>query len=585
MSARSYKKLILVYTVSIVWFVAINFSINMQDARDINDNILIILIALIPLVYTLIPEFKNAILIINRNKNRLTSDVFTDRKNDLEKVLEMLSSQDHIIEIRGREETCGKTWLAMRLCDYINNPKDKSLRLPGVKMPYKRAFYLDLQNYDAEKLNNFFNTNIILPKDVLIFDNVTNVIELISKQKRYHFQMIYVMKELKETGFSSHYVSEFDIENMQTLHIKLRSTYPKLEQLTKEDFDKLFELTRGNIGRIAGVLSDQNSIKWLKDIARGSKTEYDIELDKIQIDLFVGHYETAKEKLDNFSQKYREAMSGFIDISYKYLLMLSDCMHLLNNYSEALNILSPLETANYQAYNKNHEIELHKAHYYKHLWSCNEALDILYSLKEVSYSALVDSLGILAAKYFIDDLHVNFSDKKSIDVYKDFYICAENSDLKYTEAELHKLMRHTPVYEFYTCNNPDMVDLILHIQEIIDIYCAENNRLLANAYFIQGEIYRMYKEYDNAVISYKKCLNTTHDNNIIIQVNLMVYYIKFIKKADVNFNIITNEAIVQMCQKDAYADKVYHRINNIEINDPNAGEIINCIDTRIMPIL
>ena len=80
------------------------------------------------------------------------------------------------------------------------------------------------------------------------------------------------MKELKETGFSSHYVSEFDIENMQTLHIKLRSTYPKLEQLTKEDFDKLFELTRGNIGRIAGVLSDQNSIKWLKDIARGSKT-------------------------------------------------------------------------------------------------------------------------------------------------------------------------------------------------------------------------------------------------------------------------------------------------------------------------
>lgn len=585
MNAESYKKVICAYIVSVLGVVAISIVMNIRDNQGIQDSILITLVVLIPAIYSLIPAIKDAILAANRGKNRLTSEMFTDRENDLKHLLKMLSSQDHKIEIKGKEESCGKTWLAMRLCDYINNPKDKSLCFPDIKIPYKRAFYLDLQNYNTEQLYNFFNTNIIVPKDVIIFDNVKDIEKLTSMQKRYHFQMVYVMKELKEIDFTSHCISKFNIENMEMLHNKIRSTYPKLDQLTKKDFDKLFELTNGNIGRIVGVLSEQKSIKWLKDISNGTKTEYDIELDKIQIELFVGHYKTAEEKLDNFKMKYSEAMKSILDIKYKYLLMLSDCKHLLNSYADALSILSPIETQDYQVYNKNHEIELHKAHYCKHLWRCDEALDILRSIKEVSYSAIVDSLGILAAKYFINDLHVDFSDKSSIEVYKDYYTCAKNSTLAHTQADSYKLMRHTSVYEYYTHSDSDLSELISHINKIIAIYKAENNRLLANAYFIQGELYRLYKEYDSAIVSYKNCLNITHDDNIIIQVNLMVYYLKFIKKLNLDFVIINDEIINKICERNNYADKLYRRIKCIELNDFNANEIITCFDTRIMPIL
>lgn len=582
MNEGSYKAVKYAYIVSVLGVVALSIIINIRDNKSIKDSILITLVVLIPAIYSFIPLVRDAISNVNKSKYRLTGEIFTDREKDLKHLLTILSSQDKKIEIKGKEECCGKTWLAMRLCDYINNPKDKSLCFPDIKIPYKRAYYFD---FNTEQLDQFFISNIITPKDVIIFDHVDDITKLIRMQECYHFQMVYVMKKSEETDFSSHYISEFKSENMEVLHDKIRSTYPKLEQLSKRDFDKLFELTGGNIGRISGVLSEQKSIKWLKDITNGSKTEYDIELDKIQIELFVGHYKTAEEKLDAFELKYSGAMKSLLDINYKYLLMRSDCMHLLNNYADALDTLSLIETQDYWIYSKNYEVQLHKAHYYKHLWCCDIALDILWNLKEVSYSALVDSLGILAAKYFIDDLHVRFSDKKSIDVYKDIYVCAENSNLEHTQADKYKLMRNKSVYEYYMHNHSDLTTLVSDINKIIDIYNAENNRLLANAYFIRGEIYRIYKEYGNAIVSYKKCLNTTRDNNILIQVNLMVYYLKYIKKIDVDFKIINDETINKMCESNHYADKVYRRIKCIELNDPNVKEVITCFDTRIMPIL
>lgn len=586
MNVGFYRKSIFAHIASVVGVAVMSIYINISENRDITESILITLVAIIPFIFTVIPAIENAVLKVNGRKIRLTNnDIFTDRENDLKQILKMLSSKEHIIEIKGKEENCGKTWLAKRLCDYINNPKDKTLCLPDIKIPYKRAFYLNLQDYNEEQLNSFLCSNLILSKDVLIFDHVSDLDSLISKQKSYHFQMIYVMNKSKETNFSAHYISEFNTENMEVLHNKIRKNYPRLDQLSKKDFDKLFELTNGNIGRIASVLSEQKCLKWLQETANDSKTDYEIELDKVQIELFVGHYVAAKRKLDDFSLKFDKALNSFLNIKYKYLITLSDCMHLLNNYTIALDTLSLIETPDYQSYNRNYEIELHKAHYYKHLWNCNEALDILYRIKEVSYSAIVDSLGILAAKYFINDLNVDFSRKNSIGVYMEYYTCAEKSDLESTEADIHKLMRHTAIYKFYANRESDLSDLISHTNQIIDIYKEENNRLLANAYFVQGEIYRLYQEYEKAIVSYKKCLNITHDNNIIIQVNLMVYYLKFIKKVDVDFNIISDDSISKICEINHYADLVNRRIKCINLDDPNANEIITCFDTRIMPIL
>ena len=585
MNGKSYKKIIFIYCIPLLVIAGISVATNIKNGEDIKHSFLIMLITIIPVIYSLIPLIKDSLLVINRSKDRLTSEFFTDRESDLVHLLSILCSQEHRIEIKGKDEYCGKTWLAMRLCDYINHPKDKSYEELKIKIPYKRAFYFDLQKNNAEKLDNFFSSNIISVKDVIIFDHVENIEKLIDKQNRYHFQMVYIMKKPVETDFSSYYISKFKLEDMEILHSKIRSMYPNLDELTKKEFDKLYELTNGNIGRISGVLSEQRSLNWLKEITCGKKTEYDIELDRIQIELFAGRYKSASEMLEEFNSKYNNDMKNVMDLKYKYLLMLSDCKHLLNSYKDALSILSVIATTDYFAYNHNHEIELHKAHYCKHLWKCDDALNILYSIKDESYSAIVDSLGILAAKYFINDLHVDHTDKSSIEVYKDYYICAENSTLEHSQADTYKLMRHKAIHEYYANSNSTMDELISYINKIIGIYHAENNRLLANAYFIQGEIYRLYKEYDNAIISYTKCLGVTNDNNIIIQVNLMVYYLKVIKKLNINFNILDNKNIIELCENNNYASKLYTRIKCIELNDPNANQIISCFDSRIMPIL
>lgn len=585
MEGKSNKKRLLIYLISIFIIAGSSIIANKGTGYSTKYSILIMVITVLPVIYSIIPLAQDAFSAIRKSKEYLTNDFFTDREADLEHLITILCSQEHRIEIKGKDECCGKSWLAMRLCDYINHPKDKSFKKQKSKIPYKRAFYLDLQKISDEKFDNFFNSNSIGIKDVIIFDHVENIQTIIDKQVCYHFHMVYIMKKPIEIDFSSHYISKFKSEDLGILHDKMRKIYPKLDELTKKEFDVLYNLTNGNIGRISGVLSEQRSINWLKEIACGKKTDYDMELDRIQIELFVGHYNSASEMLNDFHSKYENDMENIIHLQYKYLLMLSDCKHLLNCYNEALEIISIIDTIDYSIYNQNYELELHKAHYCKHLWYCNESLNILNNIKNESYSAIVDSLGILAAKYFINDLYVDYSDKNSIEVYKDFYICAENSMLKHSQADTYKLMRHKSIYEYYTNRNVTLDELISYINEIITIYKAENNRLLANAYFIQGEIYRLFKQYEDAVISYKRSLNITHDNNIIIQVNLMAYYLKMIKKIKIDFNILDNQNITKLCEENNYASKLYSRIKCIELNDPNAKEIITCFDSRIMPIL
>lgn len=584
MKNKPYKA-IFVYSISTLLIGVIDIIINLKDGRDIKDSFLLMVTIMIPFIYSLVPFINDTLLTLNKNKNRLTSEFFTDRKNDLDHLIKILCSHDHRIEIKGNDEGCGKTWLAMRLCDYINYPKDKSFETLKLKIPYKRAFYFDLQKKDEEKLEEFFDSNVVGARDVMIFDHVKDIEKLIAKQNRYHFQMVYIMKQPIQISLSSHEVSKFNIEDMEVLHDKIRLMYPNLTQLSEAEFNKLYDLTNGNIGKIFGILSEQKSIIWLKEIARGEKTEYDIELDKIQIELFVGRYKEANKLLEEFGGKYANDMKNMTDLKYKYLLILSDCKHLLNDYKSAYDILTVITSSAYSAYNRNYEIELHKAHYYKHLWRCDEALNILAGIKHESYSAIVDSLGILAAKYFINDLHVDNTDKNTIEVYKDYYICAERSTLKCTQADKYKFMRHKAVYDYYNISNPDINQLLCDINEVITIYRAENNRLLANAYFIHGEIYRLYKKYDDAIASYKKCLQITQDNNIFIQTNLMAYYLKSIKKLSVDFEIIDTQRIIELCENNRYADKLYRRIKCIELNDPNANEIITCFDSRIMPIL
>lgn len=61
MNAKSYKKIIVAYIISVLGVVGISLGKSIQDKNDIKNSILIMLVVLIPAIYSLIPLLKEAI--------------------------------------------------------------------------------------------------------------------------------------------------------------------------------------------------------------------------------------------------------------------------------------------------------------------------------------------------------------------------------------------------------------------------------------------------------------------------------------------------------------------------------------------
>lgn len=542
-------------------------------------------VVIIPSVYSLIPLIVEQRKLKSFRKNRLTESIFTDRKEDLEDIIRILNIKEHCIQITGEEAQCGKTWMAKRLCDYINNQKDPEFRNMKLKCTYITADYLDMDNYTEKELDAYFKDNIVTNKTVLIFDHVDNFTVILGKQRQFHFQMIYILKNNVTQTLTTHTMSAFSQKDIEELQHKIKKCYPGISNLTQNEVDTLFQLTDGNIGRITALLSDQRCVLWIKDISNKKATEYEERLHKIEIDIRSGYYQDARQKLSKFESDYKSDFHNNVHLSYKYNLILSNCEHMLNQYQTALDTLSIIELKPYQQYNLDFEIELYKAHYNKHLWNCNEALEILENIKDRSFAALVDSLGILTAKYFVDDLFVpNSSDDSLEEFYKRFQK-ARNSSLKHNDYDDYKLKRYLPIFFIYKEKPVQEDQLINMIDEVIKIYESENNRLRANAYFVKAEIYRLYEKYENAVTEYKRCLDTTFDDNIKLQTNLMVYYLVKIKKIELDFELMPENALSELSKNNKYSRIVRHRIRNIELGDSNAVQIQEQIDSRIMPIL
>ena len=544
-----------------------------------------VFVVIIPSVYSLIPLIVEQRKLKSFRKNRLTESIFTDRKEDLEDIIRILNIKEHCIQITGEEAQCGKTWMAKRLCDYINNQKDPEFRNMKLKCTYITADYLDKDNYTQKEIDANFKDNIVTNKTVLIFDHVDNFTVILGKQRQFHFQMIYILKNNVTQALTTHTMSAFSQKDIEELQHKIKKCYPGISNLTQNEVDTLFQLTDGNIGRITALLSDQRCVLWIKDISNKKATEYEERLHKIEIDIRSGYYQDARQKLSKFESDYKSDFHNNVHLSYKYNLILSNCEHMLNQYQTALDTLSIIELKPYQQYNLDFEIELYKAHYNKHLWNCNEALEILENIKDRSFAALVDSLGILTAKYFVDDLFVpNSSDDSLEEFYKRFQK-ARNSSLKHNDYDDYKLKRYLPIFFIYKEKPVQEDQLINMIDEVIKIYESENNRLRANAYFVKAEIYRLYKKYENAVTEYKRCLDTTFDDNIKLQTNLMVYYLVKIKKIELDFELMPENALSELSKNNKYSRIVRHRIRNIELGDSNAVQIQEQIDSRIMPIL
>lgn len=542
-------------------------------------------VVVIPSVYSLIPLIMEQRKLKRLRKNKLTESIFTDREEDLEDIIRILNIKEHCVQIAGDEEQCGKSWMAKRLCDYINNQNDPEFKNIKRKCSYVTADYLDMDSYTEKELDAYFKDNIVTNKTVLIFDHVDNFKAILSKQRQFHFQMIYILKDSINQSLTMHTMSAFSKKHIEELQRKIKEYYPGISTLTQNEVDTLFQLTDGNIGRITALLSEQKCVLWIKDISNRKTTEYEEQLHKIKMDILVGKYQTARQQLLRFEAVYKDDFYNNIHLAYKYNLMLSDCEHMLNQYQTALDILSIIELKPYTKYNLDFEIELHKAHYNKHLWNCNEALEILGKINDRSFAALVDSLGILTAKYFVNDLFVPNSSNDSLEEFNKKFQMATNSSLVHNNYDEYKLKRYAPVFFFYKEKPTKEEQLIQMIDEVIKIYESENNRLRANAYFVKAEIYRLYRQYEKAIVEYKRCLDITVDNNIKLQTNLMIYYLIKIKKINLDFELIPENELNELSQNNVYSRIVRHRIRNIELGDPNATQIREQIDSRIMPIL
>lgn len=584
--------------ISLISFVVLLIFSLMLKYKQYEHSVWIIIISsivfIITVFYSFIPLFQSYKQKDNSKINKLSDYTFTDRHCDINHIIELLTCKERSIEITGKENQCGKTWLAKKICDYINLGYDKEFKSENVKkylkikMIIKKAYYIDMNNKTNDDINCFFENHIINRKVLLVIDHINDISYIISKQQIYHFQLVYILNtNTNGIDLYKHEISKFDENDIPLLQDKINETYPKIEKLTKKEIETLYEITNGNIGKIHKLLSRSEYIQWINDITHNTNTDYDIRLNEIQLNLYIGNYQYAKKLIKGFKNDYEDMYSSNNDLLFKIKLMDSDCEHLLNNYENALATLLPLKRSELKNFNNNFIVELHEAHYYKHLWKCNEALNILKSIEKESFSGMSDALGILSSKYFIDDLYVPYSNETSLEIYRKTYINAKNSNLHKSDDEILKLNRHEVIIKYYF-NENTLDELIKIIDNVISLYEARNNRLLANAYFVRAEINRMFQIYEKTIHDYIRCLSVTDDNNIKIQVNIMMYYLDRIKKIQLDKfpKYMSKEEIISLCcNKNEYGKILISRINSIELKDPGFEKIKNCFDKRIMTIL
>ena len=300
-----------------------------------------IVLVIIPFIYTILPIIYDYLLKINNMKNRLSSNTYTDRYDDLQNLVTALL-KEKVIMLTGSYPQCGKSWLAKKLFDCINNPKDSEFKNIHNKQ-IKKAYYLDMQNKNEEDIHKFFENHIITNKTLIIIDHILQIDYIFSKQELYDFFLVYVTKNIIETKGTRYSISEFDPKHIPDLQNNIKKNYINIDSLHENEIQVLYNLTNGNIGKIHFLLEHQEYVEWIKQLSKKEQTSYDKELSTIQLELFIGEYANARKELDIFSDKYSNVLLKNYDLYYKFYLIKSDCEHLLNNYQEALTFLMPLK--------------------------------------------------------------------------------------------------------------------------------------------------------------------------------------------------------------------------------------------------
>lgn len=130
------------------------------------------LLIIIPYIYTVSPIVKERYKESNNMLNRLSQNTFTDRKHDLQYLIEILNTHK-IVQLSGKDSQCGKSWLALKLVDYINYPKDEEFKEYNyLKNQLSSAYYIDMNEVTDAELNLFFKDNIVTNKTLIVVDHV-----------------------------------------------------------------------------------------------------------------------------------------------------------------------------------------------------------------------------------------------------------------------------------------------------------------------------------------------------------------------------------------------------------------------------
>lgn len=572
----------ILFTIMTISYIFINTT---QDKYRII--IIIIIYGIILTSLSLYPYLNNYFKHKNKQKNNLADLTFTDRKDDILNVIRALTKIENTVEIKSMEHGAGKTWLAKKICDEINNNNNYE----NIKMPFRQSNYFDMDKNSEEDINRFLENNSVNKKNVLIFDHVDNLEMLLSKQEYYHFNMIYIMKEntsISDFNLNCHNISDFNQCYISELQNKINQKHTSITNISSKEIEVLYNITSGNIKKIHEILSRKKYIDWLKQISNCEITDYDMELNAIQSELYVGNYQIANVKLEEFYFKFKPCLENNKDLFFKFYIMKSDCLHLLNRYEEAVATISPLTTSEYKFINKNNKVELLLAHFYKHLWLCDKSISILKNIELENVNGLISSLGIYSTQYFINE-SLSKSTNALIELNNTFARIQNRMSECRTEEQLVKIKFYSTIVKFY--QKAQFVVLYEIIDDVINTYNSQNNRLIANAYFIKGEICRLDNDFITAIKYYEKCQSATNDNNIKIQVAIMIYYLKNIKKVNQKYYFYKtlNEIQAMCCDQTGvinnYGMKLVKLLRCIELEDENASIVKKNFESRIMVIL
>lgn len=106
---KNTKILLYILIISGVLLILSHIVVNYKEESSYSVILGVILI-IIPFIYTVLPIIKEYLLKINNSKNRLSSNTFTDRCQDLQNLVAVLS-QEKVIMLTGKSSQCGKSWL------------------------------------------------------------------------------------------------------------------------------------------------------------------------------------------------------------------------------------------------------------------------------------------------------------------------------------------------------------------------------------------------------------------------------------------------------------------------------------------